>query len=104
MVKQAHKTRLLPINGGIGFFYLFYGNNLLTNGIICYILNKNKNNCYKTVSREEYLMSKYREGYEFYCEMCERYGLEPISFRYYIIQLSQEQLSAYNMQAKKLGI
>lgn len=50
------------------------------------------------------MVSKYREGYEFYCEMCERYGLEPISFRYYIIQLSQEQLSAYNLQAKQLGI
>lgn len=53
---------------------------------------------------EELKMSKYRDGYEFYCEMCERYGLEPISFRYYVLQLSQQQLSAYNMQAKQLGI
>ena len=49
-------------------------------------------------------MSKYLDGYEFYCEMCERYGMEPISIRYYVIQLSQEQLSAYNMQAKQLGV
>ena len=71
----------------------------------CYILNKNKNNCYKTVLiRGGIFMSKYRDGYEFYCEMCERYGLEPISFRYYVLQLSQQQLSAYNMQAKQLGV
>ena len=49
-------------------------------------------------------MTDYREGYEFYRQVCEEHGLEPISFRYYIIQLSQQQLSAYNMQAKQLGI
>ena len=47
-------------------------------------------------------MSMYRDGYEFYCEVCERYGMEPISFRYYVIQLSQEQLFAYNKQAQQL--
>lgn len=36
--------------GEFGFFNLqFVMNNYLTNNIICYILNKNKNNCYKTV-------------------------------------------------------
>ncbi|CAM5199948.1 hypothetical protein LSPH26S_02544 [Lysinibacillus sphaericus] len=34
----------------VGFFILqFVMNIYLTNNIICYILNKNKNNCYKTV-------------------------------------------------------
>lgn len=41
----------------------------------------------------------YREGYEVYLSKCEQFGLEPINFRYYVIQLSQEQLNAYNEQA-----
>ena len=39
-------------------------------------------------------MSMYREGYEFYCEMCYKFGLEPINFYNYIQQLTQEQLIA----------
>ncbi|WP_338654413.1 transcriptional regulator [Lysinibacillus sp. Y5S-8] len=42
-------------------------------------------------------MTDYREGYEFYRQVCEEHGLEPINFHYY---LSQEQLHAYNQYAK----
>lgn len=49
---------------------------------------------------EDNLMSIYREGYEIYLKKCEQFGLEPINFRYYVIQLSQEQLNAYNEQAR----
>ena len=45
-------------------------------------------------------MSMYQEGYEVYCKKCEQFGLEPINFRYYVIQLSLEQLNAYNEQAR----
>lgn len=45
-------------------------------------------------------MSMYQDGYEFYCEMCSKFGLEPINFRYYVLQLSLDQLVAYNNQAQ----
>ncbi|MEO4055169.1 transcriptional regulator [Solibacillus sp. CAU 1738] len=45
-------------------------------------------------------MSMYREGYECYLEKCELFGLEPVNFRYYVIQLSPEQLTAFNEQAR----
>lgn len=45
-------------------------------------------------------MLMYRDGYEFYCEMCSRFGLEPINYHYYLMQLSQEQLVAYNDKAR----
>ncbi|MFJ7737448.1 transcriptional regulator [Lysinibacillus sp. NPDC097287] len=48
-------------------------------------------------------MADYREGYEFYRKMCEKHGLEPINFNYYLLNLSQEQLDAYNEQAILLG-
>lgn len=44
-------------------------------------------------------MGMYKEGYQVYVEKCTQFGLEPINFRYYVMQLSQEQLSAYNEQA-----
>lgn len=44
-------------------------------------------------------MSGYRTGYEYYKEACELYGLEPVNFHYYMLNLSQEQLDAYNEQA-----
>lgn len=47
-------------------------------------------------------MTIYREGYEVYVEKCEQFGLEPVNFRYYVIQLSQEQLNAYNEQASSM--
>lgn len=48
-------------------------------------------------------MTNYREGYEFYRHICEEHGLEPINFHYYILNLSQEQLNAYNEHAKTSG-
>lgn len=47
-------------------------------------------------------MSQYREGYNYYVEKCMDYGLEPINIYYYVLQLSHEQLDAYNEQAKQL--
>lgn len=44
-------------------------------------------------------MSMYQEGYKVYRKKCEQFGLDPINFRYYVIQLSIEQLNAYNEQA-----
>ncbi len=48
-------------------------------------------------------MTDYRQGYEFYRQICDQHGLEPINFHYYILNLSQEQLDAYNEQAKIVG-
>ncbi|MEK9198191.1 transcriptional regulator [Ureibacillus sp. 179-F W5.1 NHS] len=47
-------------------------------------------------------MSVYREGYDYYVSKCMDFGLEPINFYYYVLQLSEEQLLAFNEQAKKL--
>ena len=47
-------------------------------------------------------MTMYREGYEVYVEKCEQFGLEPINFRYYVIQLTQEQLNTFNEQAQAM--
>ncbi|MBD8025066.1 transcriptional regulator [Ureibacillus sp. Re31] len=47
-------------------------------------------------------MSIYREGYDYYVAKCMDFGLEPINFYYYVLQLSQEQLDAFNEQAKKM--
>ncbi|ATP40258.1 transcriptional regulator [Solibacillus sp. R5-41] len=44
-------------------------------------------------------MNDYRSGYEYYKRACENFGLEPINFHYYILNLSQEQLDAYNCRA-----
>lgn len=49
------------------------------------------------------MMTDYREGYEYYRQACEKHGLEPINFHYYILNLSQEQLDAYNHYAKVSG-
>ncbi|MFJ7666585.1 transcriptional regulator [Lysinibacillus sp. NPDC097195] len=48
-------------------------------------------------------MTDYRQGYEFYRQICVNYGLEPVNFHYYILNLSHEQLNAYNEQAKIVG-
>ncbi|MFJ7405963.1 MULTISPECIES: transcriptional regulator [unclassified Lysinibacillus] len=48
-------------------------------------------------------MIDYRQGYEFYLQICNKHELEPINFHYYILNLSQEQLDAYNEQAKIIG-
>lgn len=49
-------------------------------------------------------MSTYRQGYQVYLKKCEQFGLEPVNFRYYINQLSQDQLDAFNAQATKEGV
>lgn len=46
----------------------------------------------------------YEQGYEVYVKKCEQFGLEPVNFRYYIIQLSPEQLQAYNTYASELTL
>ncbi len=46
-------------------------------------------------------MRDYREGYETYKKACEKYELEPINFHYYILNLSYEQLHAYNESAER---
>ena len=47
-------------------------------------------------------MLDYRDGFDFYLEKCEQFGLEPINFYYYVNQLSQEQLEYYNEAALRL--
>lgn len=47
-------------------------------------------------------MSTYREGYEYYVSKCLDFGLEPINFYYYVQQLSEEQLEAFNQQAQEM--
>lgn len=44
-------------------------------------------------------MIYYEEGYYVYVEKCEQFGLEPVNFRYFINQLSPQQLRAYNYYA-----
>lgn len=68
----------------------------------CYILNPTINICYRTDEGSFSLMSIYREGYDYYVAKCMDFGLEPINFYYYVLQLSQEQLDAFNEQAKKM--
>lgn len=41
-------------------------------------------------------MAMYQQGYEVYVKKCEQFGLDPVNFRYYVMQLSAEQLYAYN--------
>ncbi|WP_042472527.1 transcriptional regulator [Bacillus ndiopicus] len=45
-------------------------------------------------------MSMYREGYEHYLEKCEQFGIEPVNFHFYVMQLSQEQLVSFAEQAR----
>lgn len=44
-------------------------------------------------------MTVYRQGYEVYVKKCEQFGLEPINFHYYVLQLTTKQLNAFNHQA-----
>lgn len=46
-------------------------------------------------------MRDYRDGYETYKRACEIFELEPINFHYYILNLTQEQLHAYNETAER---
>ena len=49
-------------------------------------------------------MPSYRQAYEMYVKKCEQFGLEPVNFRYFIIQLSQQQLNAYFEQVALEGM
>ncbi|KGR87253.1 transcriptional regulator [Ureibacillus massiliensis 4400831 = CIP 108448 = CCUG 49529] len=46
-------------------------------------------------------MVDYRIGYEYYKVACLQHGLEPVNFHYFILNLSQQQLDAYNERAEK---
>lgn len=46
-------------------------------------------------------MTTNRQGYEVYLKKCEQFGLEPVNFHYFIINLSEEQLNAFNDYAKQ---
>ncbi|MGN7479256.1 transcriptional regulator [Solibacillus silvestris] len=41
-------------------------------------------------------MMNFEQGYSVYVEKCEQFGLQPVNYRYYVNQLSHEQLLAYN--------
>ena len=45
-------------------------------------------------------MTMYQQGYEVYVKKCVQFGLEPVHIRLYVMQLSKEQLFAYNEQAR----
>lgn len=47
-------------------------------------------------------MPNYREGYDYYVMSCLNFELEPISLYYFVQQLSQEQLDAFNEQSKQM--
>ena len=48
-------------------------------------------------------MMIYQEGYEVYVKKCEHFGLQPVNFRLFVMQLSKEQLFAYNEQARSMN-
>lgn len=48
-------------------------------------------------------MTIYQEGYEVYVKKCEQFGLQPVNFRLFVMQLSKEQLFAYNEQARSMN-
>lgn len=43
-------------------------------------------------------MEDYRFAYERYMTACLRYGIEPINYHYFILQLSVDQITAYVAQ------
>lgn len=43
-------------------------------------------------------MEKYREGYELYREACKHYGIESLDFHFFVSQLTQDQLNAFNSE------
>lgn len=45
-------------------------------------------------------MANYKDGYDYYVFKCEEFGVEPINYYYYILNLSQQQLDAYNKRAE----
>ncbi len=67
-----------------------------------YYINYIINTLLYNKERERNYMSMYKEGYDYYLEKCALFGLEPVNFRYYVIQLSEEQLTAFNEQARTM--
>ena len=51
---------------------------------------------------DEKIMSNYRDGYDYYVMRCMNFEIEPISFYYFVKQLSMEQLDAFNEQSKNM--
>ncbi len=47
------------------------------------------------------MMADYRIGYDFYKRACQKIDIDPINFHYFILNLSQEQLDAYNERANQ---
>lgn len=45
-------------------------------------------------------MTMFREGYEHYAEKCEQFGIEPVNYYFYMLQLSEEQLISFAEQAR----
>lgn len=43
-------------------------------------------------------MNDYQSAYERYTAACKRYGIEPINYNYFLLQLSVEQMHAYLAQ------
>ncbi|MEO4055168.1 transcriptional regulator [Solibacillus sp. CAU 1738] len=46
-------------------------------------------------------MADYRTGYEYYKEACQKLAIDPVNFYYFVLNLSQEQLDAYNKSAEQ---
>ena len=46
-------------------------------------------------------MTDYRIGYEHYKKVCLEHSLQPLNFHYFILNLSQQQLEAYNNIAEE---
>ena len=46
-------------------------------------------------------MTDYRIGYEYYKKVCLEHSLQPLNFHYFILNLSQQQLEAYNNIAEQ---
>lgn len=44
-------------------------------------------------------MEMYREVYEFYKTICEKYGMESVNFYHFIKHLTEEQLNEFYKQA-----
>ena len=41
-------------------------------------------------------MTDYRNAYEYYKDACQKHDLDPVNFHYFILNLSQDQLYAYD--------
>lgn len=61
-----------------------------------------RNRTFKKFERGSFMID-YRLGYEYYRKVCEEHKVIPINYHYYLLNLSQEQLDAYNEQAVKQG-